>query len=92
MEVLYNEYLENNKINEKTKCCLERFINEINNTTKSFKNTDGSVHENYKQYKINEIKVLLFNNADKMLGDVSLLLSTEETEPILESTVEEISI
>ena len=35
-------------------------------------------HDNYKQYKINEIKILLFNNTNKINSDISLLLSTEE--------------
>jgi len=35
-------------------------------------------HNNYKQYKINEIKVLLYNNQDKITNDISLLLTTNE--------------
>lgn len=83
LEIIYNEFLENNKIDEKTKSCIEKFINKITYDTEKFKNTDGTTHENYRQYKINEIKVLLFNNQDKIMSDISLLLSTEEedTEP-----------
>jgi hypothetical protein len=72
--------VENNKIDDRTKDCIEKFINKINYDNNKFKNTDGTTHENYRQYKINEIKVLLFNNQDKIMSDVSLLLSTEEKE------------
>lgn len=80
LEVIYNEFLENNKIDERTKNCIENFINRINYNTDKYLNTDGVEHENYKQYKINEIKILLFNNQDKITNDISLLLSAEETE------------
>lgn len=76
LEVIYNDFLEKNKIDEKTKNCIEKFINKINYNDNE--GEDGE-HENYKQYKINEIKVLLFNNQDKIANDISLLLSAEET-------------
>lgn len=82
LEVIYNELLENNKIDEKTKSCIEKFVNKVNYDNEKFKNTDGTVHENYRQYKINEIKVLLFNHSDKIMSDISLLLSTEEADTI----------
>jgi C2H2-type zinc finger len=71
LEVIYNDFLVNNKIDNKTKDCIERFINKINYST-----NDGN--ENFKQYKINEIKMLLFNNQEKITNDISLFLSTEE--------------
>jgi hypothetical protein len=80
LEIIYNELLENNKIDERTKSCIERFINQINFDTEKFKNREGETYDNFRQFKINEIKVLLFNNTDKIMSDVSLLLSTEETQ------------
>ena len=80
LEIIYNELLENNKIDERTKSCIERFINQINFDTEKIKTDDGTTYENFRQFKINEIKVLLFNNTDKIMNDVSLLLSTEETQ------------
>jgi hypothetical protein len=80
LEVIYNDFLENNKIDNKTKDCIERFINKINYST-----NDGNKHENFKQYKINEIKMLLFNNQEKITNDISLFLSTEETPIVLEN-------
>jgi hypothetical protein len=38
-------------------------------------------HDNYKQYKINKIKILLFNNQDKITNNISLLLIANEIEP-----------
>lgn len=77
LEVIYHEFIDKNKIDEKTKNCIEKFINRINTDDKYF-HADGEEYDSYKQYKINEIKMLLFNNQDKITNDISLLLSAEE--------------
>ena len=77
LEIIYNDLLEKNKLDEKTKDIIEKFINKINIDSK-YTDFDGKEHDNYKQYKINEIKVLLFNNQDKITNDISLLLTTNE--------------
>jgi hypothetical protein len=77
LDIIYNDLLEKNKIDDRTKNCIEDFVNRIHNNDEKFTDIDGKEHENYKHYKINEIKLLLFNNQDKITGDISLLLSTE---------------
>jgi hypothetical protein len=77
LDVIYNDLLEKNKIDDRTKNCIEDFVNRIHNNDEKFTDIDGKEHETYKHYKINEIKLLLFNNQDKITGDISLLLSTE---------------
>jgi len=78
LEVIYNDLLEKNKLDDKTKDCIEKFINKINYDDNKYIDYDGKQHKNYKEYKINEIKVLLFNNHDKITKDISLLLTTDE--------------
>jgi hypothetical protein len=78
LEIIYNDLLEKNKLDEKTKECIEKFINKINNDESKYTDYDGKEHSNYKQYKINEIKMLLFNNKDKIVNDICLLLTTDE--------------
>ena len=62
LEIIYNELLEKNKIDDNTKDCIEKFINEINYNNSKFTDIDGKEHSNYREYKISEIKILLFNN------------------------------
>ena len=81
LEVIYNDFLEDNKISASTKECIEKFINKINYSDEEFTDINGKIHTNYRNYKINEIKVLLFNNNDKILKDVSLLLTANEVPP-----------
>ena len=78
LEIIYHELLDKNKLDEKTKDIIEKFINKINYCDSKYTDIDGKDHENYKQYKINEIKVLLYNNQDKITNDISLLLTTNE--------------
>ena len=78
LETIYHDLLENNKLDENTKDIIEKFINKINYVDTKYTDYEGKEHENYKQYKINEIKVLLFNNQDKITNDISLLLTTNE--------------
>ena len=76
LDVIYNDLLDKNKIDEKTKNCIEDFINRIHTNDEKFTDIDGKEHDDYKHYKISEIKLLLFNNQDKITNDISLLLST----------------
>ena len=78
LDVIYNDLIEDNKLDEKTKDIIEKFVNKINYSDSKFTDIDGKDHENYKQYKVNEIKVLLYNNQDKITNDISLLLTTNE--------------
>jgi hypothetical protein len=90
LEVIYNDLIEDNKLDEKTKDIIEKFVNKINYCDSKFTDIDGKEHETYKQYKINEIKVLLYNNHDKITNDISLLLTTNEV-PFNSSMIEEIN-
>jgi hypothetical protein len=77
IEVIYTDFLNNNKIDNKTKDIIEEFINKINSDENKFRDDqEGKDYENYKQYKINEIKMLLFNNQSKITSDISLFLTT----------------
>jgi hypothetical protein len=80
LEIIYNDLLENNKLDNRTKDIIEKFVNKINSESK-YTDFDGKEHDNYKQCKINEIKILLFNNQDKIINDISLLLTTDEVTP-----------
>ena len=76
IEIIYNELVENNKLDNQTKDMVEKFINKINNEYQKYNDIDGKEYESYKHHKINEVKVLLYNNQDKITNDISLLLTT----------------
>ena len=78
LETIYDDFLEQNKLDETTKDIIEKFINKINYNDDKYTDSDGKDHENYKKYKINEIKLILYNNQDKITNDISLLLTTSD--------------
>mgnify|MGYP003346727627 FL=1 len=45
-----------------------------------FINTMSYGNEHDKRYQINEIKLLLFNNKDKITNDISLMLTVNEVD------------
>lgn len=78
LETIYDSLMEENKIDEKTKNIIENLLNKLNEECK-YTDSEGNIHDTYKHYKINEIKLILFNNKNKITKDISLLLTTEET-------------
>ena len=88
IEIIYNELVENNKLDNNTKDLVERFINRINNEDSKYTDIDGKEYETYRHHKINEVKVILYNNKDKINNDISLLLTTtDEILPVVKSSL-----
>lgn len=68
LEILYSEFIKENKVDKRVKRSIEAFINKIN--------TD----EKEKKLEINEIKLLLYNNKDKITNDISMMLTVHEVD------------
>jgi len=45
LEVIYNDLIEDNKLDEKTKDIIEKFVNKINYSDSKFTDSDGKEHE-----------------------------------------------
>ena len=55
-----------NKINEKYVTRLEKFLDMLNDNDTEFTDNDNKrIYSSYKAYKINSIKLLIYNNSDK---------------------------
>jgi hypothetical protein len=78
LETIYDDFLLKDKLDEKTKNIIEELINKINYSESKYVDSNGHEHHNYKQYKISEIKLILYNNKDKITNDISLLLTTSD--------------
>ena len=79
IETIFNEL--DNKIDIKTRNFVERFLDKINNDDSKFIDIDGIRYENFRDYKINEIKMLLYNNQDIITNSISSMLTTNHNEP-----------
>jgi len=55
-----------NKINDKYVTRLEKFLDMLNDDDTQFTDNDNKrIYPSYKAYKINSIKLLIYNNSDK---------------------------
>jgi len=52
LEVIYNNLLDKNKLDDKIKYIINKFINKINIDSK-YTDSDSKEHTNYKEYKNN---------------------------------------
>jgi hypothetical protein len=76
IEAIYDQLATANKIDDRTKEIIQTFLDKIQNYDEKFNNRENNqVFPNYKDYKINQIKILLYNNQDKITKDISLVFS-----------------
>jgi len=78
IEEIYNKLSDAKKIDENTKNTIEKFLEKIQNYNEKFvDNTDNITYPSYRDYKINKIKILLYNNQDKITKDLALYYMPE---------------
>ena len=81
IEEIYDELILTNKIGEYTKDKIKEFLVKINQEDKPFTDENEEVkYPNYKDYKINKIKILLYNNQNKITKDIATLLTKDQIE------------
>lgn len=69
IEEIYDELESTNKINEFTKKIIRNFLEKMNNHEEPYTENDVK-YDNYKSYKKHNIKILLYNNQDKIVKDI----------------------
>lgn len=74
IEEIYDELDSANKIDPKTKKIIQDFLDKISNQETPYIYNETK-YENYRSYKINNIKILLYNNQDKITKDIALLVN-----------------
>ena len=77
IEAIYDELKTANKIDEKTKDLIQKFLDKMESTDVPFYDNETK-YENFKTYKTDRIKILLYNNQDKITKDIALLISNAE--------------
>jgi hypothetical protein len=70
IEEIYDEFYD--KLDNSTKKCVEEFLEKMQNESEPFIDLDNKKHDNYKKYKIEKIKILLYNYQDKITKDIEL--------------------
>ena len=73
IEAIYDELSSANKIDKRTKEIIQKFIDQLESGEAYMDDTVR--YANFKAYKTNSIKILLYNNQDKISKDIALLLN-----------------
>lgn len=81
IEAIYDELKVGNKVDTKTKQLIQEFIEKMGDEDVPFFNNETR-YDNFKSYKIDVIKFMLYNNQDKITRDLFNSL-TEKSENIL---------
>jgi hypothetical protein len=75
---IYDELSTANKIDDKTKEIIQHMLDKLQDMKTPYYDDDGDTkYPNYKSYKINNIKILLYNNNDKMTNDIALFIAKD---------------
>jgi hypothetical protein len=74
IEAIYDELNDANKIDDKTKRIIQQFLDRFN-SEEPFTDEHDNEYPNFKSFKKNNIKILLYNNRDKITKDIALLIS-----------------
>ena len=77
IEAIYDELKTANKIGDRTKKLIQDFLDRMNNEQAPFYDNETK-YENFKTFKTDRIKILLYNNNDKITKDIALLISPAE--------------
>jgi len=78
IEEIYDELKSANKIDERTKKIIQNFLDKMEETETPVVENDVK-YDNYKSFKIDSIKILLYNNQDKITKNIALLISDKVT-------------
>lgn len=85
IEDIYDELKNANKIDIKTKKLIQDFLDKMAEENIPFFDSETK-YDNFKTYKTNNIKILLYNNQDKITKDIALLISTSNENNMREQT------
>ena len=85
IEDIYDELKNANKIDIKTKKLIQDFLDKMAEENIPFFDSETK-YDNFKTYKTNNIKIMLYNNQDKITKDIALLISTSNENNMREQT------
>lgn len=84
LEAIYDEFATASRIDDKTKQLIQTFLEKLEETDVRFTD-DAAVYSSYRDFKKHRIKILLYDNHDRISKDIALLIgeriSTLEDDP-----------
>jgi len=72
---IYEELSTTNKLDTNTKRLINEFLDKIS-LADSYKDNDGTTYPNFKSYNEHKVKILIYNNLDKINNDLTIIFDT----------------
>jgi len=72
---IYEELSTTNKLDANTTKLINEFLDKIS-IADSFKDNDGITYPNFKSYNEHKVKILIYNNSDKINNDLTIIFDT----------------
>jgi len=73
---IYEELSTTNKLDINTKRLIKEFLEKINIEDKYIDNTNDITYSNFKSYNEQKVKILIYNNSDKINRDLTIIFDT----------------
>jgi hypothetical protein len=70
---IYEELSETKKLDTRTKKLIQDFLEKMNDKTKYIED-NGISYKNFRAYKEHKVKILIYNNSDKISKDLAIIL------------------
>ena len=71
---LFEELSTTAKINDSTKRLIKEFLDKMTHDEKYTEDTEGTTYKNFRSYKEHRVKILIYNNLDKISKDLAIIL------------------
>jgi hypothetical protein len=81
IEDIYDEMKTTNKINERTKKVIKDFLDKMDDEHTPFYDNDIK-YDNFKACKMDKIKIILYNNQEKITHNIATMIKDEKGEPV----------
>ena len=79
IQEIYEELSTTNKLDTNTKKLINEFLNKLKDEESYKDYCDGTLYMNYRTYKEHKVKILIYNNSNKINRDLTIIY---ETSPI----------
>ena len=76
IQEIYEELSTTNKLDINTKKLIREFLNKLKEENSYKDDTDGFTYTNFKSYNENKVKILIYNNTDKINRDLTIIFDS----------------
>jgi hypothetical protein len=75
---IYDELATTNKIDPATKKLIQEFLEEMKKKEKYIEKDTEVIYKTFRAYSEHRVKILIYNNADKISKDLTILLDNSK--------------